>query len=78
MITDNIDHDGTFWGIRFPVVTLSFYQSKIDIVKEYLEGSRLAVLKPGLQRPYLTEILTSVVCEPDGKLIEHNFYSTNY
>ena len=71
MISNDIDHDSTFWGIRFPTITLPFHQSAVDIVEKYLEGGRLAVLQPGLQRLDLTKVLTAVVCKPDGKWIEH-------
>jgi hypothetical protein len=71
MVTDNIDHEGAFWGIGFPVRAFSFNQSAVDIVEKYLEGSRLAILNAGLQRLDLALVLPAVIAERNRKSIEH-------
>jgi hypothetical protein len=71
MVTDDIDHDGAFWGIGFPVRSLSFDQPAVDIVEEYLEGSGFAILNAGLQGLDLAIVLPAVVTERDWKVIEH-------
>jgi hypothetical protein len=71
IVADRIDHVRTFWGIRFPVIPLSFYQSPVYIIHEYLESSGHPVLHAHLQRLDLALVLPAVVVEADWKFIEH-------
>lgn len=48
-VANNIYHDRTFWGIRFPVFTSPFHLAAVDIVKKHLESRRNPVLKPAQQ-----------------------------
>src|SRR5258708_7203893 len=71
MVTDDVDHDGAFWGIRLPVRSFSFVQSIIYIVQDYLEGGRHPVLKAGLQGPDLAPVLLAVIGKTDREFIKH-------
>jgi hypothetical protein len=71
MIAYNIHHDGTFWGIRFPVHPSHFYQPIIDVVQEDLEGSGPPAESARFQRFDLATIFLSIVVKRNGKLIEH-------
>ena len=71
LIADAVDHDGTFWGIRFPVGAPSFDRPIVNIIKKYLEGSGHMVLHAGLERLDLAMVLPAVVIEADRELIEH-------
>jgi hypothetical protein len=79
MISDNIHHDGAFWGIRFPVLAFPFDQSAIDIIKEDLEDRRDPVLKAALQGFDLAVIMFAVVVEADRESVKHriNFLVRN-
>jgi hypothetical protein len=71
MISDNVDHDRTFWGIGFPVGPPSPDISTIGVVQDDLEGRRDAVLDTGLEGLDLAVIADAVVCKLDRKFIEH-------
>jgi hypothetical protein len=71
VVTDHFDHNGAFWGIRFPVHAFSFYQSVVDVIQEYLEGDRYTLLKPQLQGLDLAAVLSPVIVERDRKFVEH-------
>jgi hypothetical protein len=71
MISDDVDHDGTFWGIGFPVGPPSPDISTIGIVQDDLEGRGDAMLDPGLKGFDLAVIADAVVCKLDRKFIEH-------
>jgi hypothetical protein len=71
VVTDRVDHDGAFWGIRFPVRSFSFDQTIIYIVQDHLEGGRHPVLKAGLQGPDLAPVLLAVVGKIDREFIKH-------
>jgi hypothetical protein len=73
LVTDGINHEGTFWGISFPVNAFSFNEAAVDMVEKDLEGRWESVLKPRLQRLDLTAVLFAVVTEGDWKFIEHTF-----
>jgi hypothetical protein len=70
-VSNNVYHDRTFWGIRFPVFTTSFHQTAIDIVKKYLEGRRDPVLQAPQQGFDLTVIMLAIVIEVDRKSVKH-------
>jgi hypothetical protein len=63
MISDDIDHEGAFWGIGFPVRAFSFNQSAVDIVEKYLEGGGFAILNARLQGFDLALVLPAVITE---------------
>jgi hypothetical protein len=71
VVTDGVDHDGAFWGIRHPVRSFSFDQSIIYIVQDYLEGGGHPVLNAGLQGLDLTPVLLAVVGKTDREFIKH-------
>jgi hypothetical protein len=73
LVTNSLNHEGTFWGISFPVNTFSFDEAAINMVKKDLEGRWQSVLKPRLQRLDLTAVLFAVVTEGDWKFVEHIF-----
>jgi len=70
-ISNNVYHDRTFWGIRFPVFASSFHKTTIDIVKKHLEGRRDSVLKSTQQWFDLAIIMLAVVIEVDRKSVKH-------
>ena len=72
-ISNNVYHDRTFWGIRFPVFAAPFHQTAIDIVKKHLEGRGDPVLKPTQQRFDLAIIVLAVIIEIDRKSVEHKW-----
>jgi hypothetical protein len=71
LIADAVDHDGTFWGIRFPIGAPSFDRSIVYIIKKHLEGSGHPVLEASLERLYLAVVLPAVVVKTDRESIEH-------
>ena len=71
LVTNSVNHEGTFWGISFPVYTFSFDEAAVDMVEKDLEGRWQSVLKPRLQRLDLTAVLFAVITESDWKSIEH-------
>jgi hypothetical protein len=73
LVTNSVNHEGTFWGISFPVNTFPFDEAAVDMVEKDLEGRWQSVLKPRLQRLDLTAVLFAVVPEGDWKFIEHTF-----
>jgi len=77
-VANDIYHDRTFWGIRFPVYTSSFHQAAIGIVKKYLEGCGNPVLKVALQGFNLAVVVLAVVIEVDGKSVEHTIVFFGY
>ena len=72
-ISNNVYHDRTFWGIRFPVFAASFHQTAIDIVKKHLESRRDPVLKPTQQWLDLAIIMLAVIIEVDWKSVKHKW-----
>ena len=77
MIAYNIHHDGTFWGIRFPVHPSHFDQPIIDVVQEDLEGSGPPAESARFQRFDLAAIFLSVIVKRNRKLIKHMIGITN-
>jgi len=73
MVANNVNHDGAFWGIGFPVNTIPFDEAAIDMVKKDLERRWQSMLKPRLQRLDLTAVFFAVVTEGNWKSIEHIF-----
>ena len=71
VITDNINHDGTFWGIRFPVLSSSFHQAAINVIEEYLENSRDPVLEAALQGFHLAAVVYAVIVKIDRESVKH-------
>jgi hypothetical protein len=71
LVTNGINHEGTLWGISFPVNTFSFNKAAVDMVKKDLEGRWKPVLKTRLQRLDLAAVLFAVVIESDWKFVEH-------
>jgi hypothetical protein len=71
LVTDRIDHEGAFWGIRFPVRSPSFDQPIIHIIQDYLERGGHPVLKAGLQGLDLAAILFSIKGKVYGEFIKH-------
>jgi hypothetical protein len=77
MIAYNIHHDGTLWGIRFPVHPFHFDQPIVYVVQKDLEGSRPPAESSRQQRFDLAMIFLSIVVKRYGKLIEHMIGSFN-
>jgi hypothetical protein len=71
MVSDNVDHDGTFWGIGFPVAPPSPDISTIGVVEDDLERRGNAVLDPRGEGFDLAVVADAVVCKLDRKFIEH-------
>ena len=71
VITDNVNHDGTFWGLRFPVLSSSFHQAAINVIEEHLENSRDPVLKAALQRFDLAVVVYTVIVKIDRESVKH-------
>ena len=78
MVADDVHHDRTFWGIRFPVRTPSFDKTAIDMIEEYLEGSGNAMLDTYLQGLDQAVVLNAVEPEVDGEFIKHKIVFSNY
>ena len=71
MVTDDIDHEGAFWGIGFPVRALPFDQSAVDIIEKYLEGSGPPAESARFQRFNLAVVFLSIIVKRNWKFIEH-------
>jgi hypothetical protein len=74
VVYDDVNHDGAFWGIRFPIGPFSFYQTTVGVIKHNLKTGGDAVLNAGLEGLDLAAILFAVVVEADGKFIEHRCF----
>jgi hypothetical protein len=70
-VRDRSYQDGAFWGIGFPPVVPSPYQSTIYMVKKDLKSRRFTVLGAGLERLDIAMVLFSFEVEVDGESIEH-------
>ena len=71
MIAYNVHHDGTLWGIRFPVHPFHSDQPIIDVVQEDLEGSGPPAESARFQRFNLAVVFLSIIVKRNWKFIEH-------
>ena len=71
MVPDNVHHDGTFWGIGFPVGSATADEAAVDIIQDDLEGRGNAVLHTGLEGFDLAAVADAVVGKMNGKFIKH-------
>jgi hypothetical protein len=79
-VTDDVYHDRTFWGIRFPIRPFSPDKAVVDVIQEYLEGGGDAVLEACLEGLDEATVSFAVVIEVDRKFIEHKigFFYNSY
>lgn len=71
MCADNVEHECTLWGIRFPFAAAASYYAVKKLIEEYLVTDRHPVLNARKLGLDLTAIIPAVKVKTDWEIVEH-------